>query len=90
MHEAARRNVAVEIARCGDAPHLDDVVVAVLSPCGVLATGGKNDVNENSLVALVKVGDVRALFMGDAGLETERKLLASNVDLRGDIARFTV
>ena len=86
MHEAARRNVAVEIARYGDAPHLDDVVVAVLSPCGVLATGGKNDVNENSLVALVKVGDDRALFMGDAGLETERKLLASNVDLRADIA----
>ena len=48
----------------------------------------KNDVNENSLVALVKVGDVRALFMGDAGLETERKLLASNVDLRSDIVKI--
>ena len=49
---------------------------------------GKNDVNENSLVALVKFGDVRALFMGDAGLETERKLLASNVDLRADIVKI--
>ena len=88
LHEARHRNVPIAIARCGDALHVDDVVVDILSPCGPLATGGRNDVNENSLVALIKIGGERALFMGDAGLETERRLLASSVKVRADILKI--
>jgi len=88
LHEARHRNVPIAIARCGDALHVDEVVVDILSPCGQLATGGRNDINENSLVALVKIAGERALFMGDAGLETERRLLASGVDVHADILKI--
>jgi len=87
LQEAAKRNVQVEIARCGDALRIDDIVISILSPC-TLAIGGKNDINENSVVALVQIGAVRALFMGDAGLETERRLLARSLDLHAHILKI--
>ena len=87
MKEAARRHVPVEIARCGDRLRLDNVSLEVLSPCGSLLNGGRNDVNENSLVVRIAIGGERILLMGDAGAQTESVLLRRGVDLRADILK---
>ena len=68
MREAAIRRVPIHIARCGDEwTTADGVNISILSPCGALISDGKNDVNENSVVAKLRYGAFRILFMGDAG-----------------------
>jgi competence protein ComEC len=44
-------------------------------------------VNENSLVVLVEYRTLRALFMGDAGFQSEARLLAEGVDLHADVLK---
>jgi len=86
MSEARRHRVPVEIARCGDRLSFDAIRVIILSPCR-LATGGKNDVNENSIVARIDVDGKRMLFMGDAGEPTERRLVEEHADIGADILK---
>lgn len=60
-------------ARSGDRLELDGVTIEVLSPdSGWVAT--QSDINEVSVVLLVRYGSVRLLFAGDAGLPTETHL----------------
>jgi len=88
MHEAAAHRVPVRIARCGDSYATGDgVTLAILSPCGTLLADGKNDVNENSLVAMLRYRTFRMLFTGDAGFATEERLLRTGADLRADILK---
>jgi hypothetical protein len=53
----------------------------------VLLSDGKNDVNENSIVAKLQYGEFRMLFTGDAGFETEARLLMCGVDLHADVLK---
>jgi competence protein ComEC len=88
IHEAAAHGVPVRIARCGDGwSSGDGVALAVLSPCGVLLSNGKNDVNENSIVAMLRYGGFRMLFTGDAGFATEERLLRTGTDVRADVLK---
>lgn len=88
LHEAAMRHVPITVARCGQRwSSDDDVVLAVLSPCGDLFADGKNDVNENSVVLMLTYRSFRILFMGDAGFQTERRLLESGNDLRATVLK---
>jgi len=90
MREAAAHHVPIRIARCGDRWATDDgVTFSVLSPCGALFADGKNDVNENSVVVMLAYRDFHTLFTGDAGFETEQRLLDRGVNLRADVPRFT-
>ena len=43
--------------------------------------------NENSLVVLLQYRTLRALFMGDAGFQSEERLLAQGVDLRASLLK---
>ena len=89
MRESASRHVPIHIARCGDRWSSDDgVQINVLSPCGPLLAVGKNDVNENSIVAMLRFHSLRILFTGDAGFETERRLLARGIDVRADVLKI--
>ncbi len=63
------------------------MTVTFLSPCGPQFTDGANDVNEHSLVVLVQYQALRALFMGDAGFQSEERLLNQGVDLHADILK---
>lgn len=63
--------------------------LSVLSPCGALFADGKNDVNENSVVATLAYRDFRMPFMRDAGFQAEQRLLESGVDVHVDVPRFT-
>ena len=88
LREATAHHVPVHVARCGDRWATDDgVTISVLSPCGALFADGKNDVNENSVVAMLVYRDFRMLFMGDAGFAAEQRLLESGVDLHADVVK---
>jgi competence protein ComEC len=88
MREAAAHRVAIHVARCGDRWTNDDgVTFSVLSPCGALFAEGKNDVNENSVVTLLAYRNFRMLFMGDAGFETEQRLLNAGTDVHADVLK---
>jgi competence protein ComEC len=63
------------------------VTLSVHSPCGALFADGRNDVNENSVVAMVAYRDFRMLFMGDAGFAAEQRLLESGVDVHADVLK---
>jgi competence protein ComEC len=86
LHEASQRRVPVRVVRCGDRWASDDgVSLTVLSPCGALFADGKNDVNENSVVAMLEYRGFRMLFTGDAGFQTESRLLQRDAPLQADV-----
>jgi competence protein ComEC len=82
---AKLRGVPVVVPTCHQRWVDDEAQPTFLTPCGPPFTDGANDVNENSVVVLVQYGTLRALFMGDAGFQSEERLLARGVDLRADI-----
>ena len=49
--------------------------------------GSRSDINSNSLVFRLEYGSFAMLFTGDAGTETEERLLASGVDLRATVLK---
>jgi len=87
LAEARAHRVPVIVPACRQRWVDDEVTFTFLSPCGPPFTDGANDVNENSLVVLVHYGTLRALFMGDAGFQSEERLLAGGVDLHADVLK---
>ncbi len=87
MHEAATRGVSIARPQRGYRWTDDGVTLDILAPSlPVLADTG-DDINENSIVAMLHYGDFRELFMGDAGESSEGRLLASGVDLHADVLK---
>lgn len=62
----------------------DGVVVNVLAPSTPFLTDTGDDVNENSIVVMLRYRDFRELFMGDAGEASEARLLAGGDDLHAN------
>jgi competence protein ComEC len=88
LRAARAHRIPVRVARCGDRwSSGDGVQLDVLSPCGALRADGKNDVNENSVVAMLRYGAFRMLFTGDAGFETEQRLLERGTPLHADVLK---
>jgi beta-lactamase superfamily II metal-dependent hydrolase len=84
----------VRVVKAGEIYRIDDAVaLRILAPSEPRFADGTNDVNENSIVALLeyrrplRAQPVRALFMGDAGVQSEARLLASGDDLHADILK---
>jgi competence protein ComEC len=71
----------------------DGVTFDALAPEEPLLAEGKNDVNENSVVLMMAYrcpscrAPFRMLFTGDAGAQTEARVLASGADLRADVLK---
>jgi competence protein ComEC len=65
----------------------DGVVFRFYGPTYPYITGSRSDINSNSLVFNLEYERFRMLFMGDAGTETEARLLASGDDLRADVLK---
>ncbi len=88
LAEASRRNVELREPRAGDVWTTDDGVnLRFLAPSAPYFTDGKNDVNENSIVVMLEYGRFRALLMGDAGAQSEQRLIASATALRADLLK---
>jgi competence protein ComEC len=81
-------NVPMLEPRGGDVWHTDDgVTFRFYGPTYPYITGSRSDINSNSLVFRLEYGRFAMLFMGDAGTETEARLLAHGDDLRADILK---
>ena len=75
---AARMEQAIEDSgtnrknvKAGEILTLGDVVVATLAPFG----DASSDPNDNSIVLRISCGEVGMLFMGDASVKVEKKLM---------------
>jgi competence protein ComEC len=74
--------------RGGDVWRTDDgVTFRFYGPTCPYITGSRSDINSNSLVFRLEYGRFAMLFMGDAGTETEARLLASGDDMRADVLK---
>jgi beta-lactamase superfamily II metal-dependent hydrolase len=62
----------------------DGVTLDVLAPLMPFLADTGDDVNENSIVVMLRYGGFRELFMGDAGEASEARLLAGGDDLHAD------
>lgn len=92
LSAAARHHVAVRIARAPMQWHRAEATFDVLAPASPPITDGRDDVNENSIVAMLTLAGPaearwRMLFTGDAGLAAEARLLRSGTDLRADVLK---
>jgi competence protein ComEC len=65
----------------------DSVTLDILAPAEPFLADTGDDVNENSIVAMLHYGAYRELFMGDAGEDSEARLLAWGDDLRADVLK---
>ncbi|HEY5340870.1 MAG TPA: hypothetical protein VIK27_07580 [Candidatus Aquilonibacter sp.] len=87
MHEAATHGVQIVRPPLGFRWSDDGVTLDILAPSlPVLADTG-DDINENSIVAMLHYLSFRELFMGDAGESSEARLLVSGVDLHADVLK---
>ena len=65
----------------------DGVTLEVLAPSMPFLADTGDDVNENSIVVMLRAHGFRELFMGDAGEASEARLLASGIDLHADAVK---
>ncbi|MTD31418.1 MBL fold metallo-hydrolase [Planomicrobium sp. YIM 101495] len=75
-----KSGAAYEEPTAGDQFEIGDLKIEVLHPAQL--TG---DANEDSLVLRMTYGDVRFLFTGDAGVKSEKAMIAAGAKLDADI-----
>jgi competence protein ComEC len=63
------------------------VKLEVLAPSMPLLADTGDDVNENSIVVMLRADGFRELFMGDAGEASEDRLLTAGIDLHADAVK---
>jgi competence protein ComEC len=81
-------NVPMLEPRGGDVWQTDDgVTFRFYGPTPPYITGSRSDINSNSLVFRLEYGSFRMLFMGDAGTETESRLLSRGDDLAAAVLK---
>jgi competence protein ComEC len=77
-------NIPFEVAKRGEEIEFDPAIeVEILNP----GSEYSDKLNENSVVLKISYGEVSFLFMGDAGLETEEKLMDAGYDLNSEILK---
>jgi competence protein ComEC len=85
---ARERGIPLWEPRGGDVWRTNDgVTFRFYGPTSPYITGSRSDINSNSLVFRLEYGRFRMLFTGDAGAETEQRLLAGHDDLRADVLK---
>jgi len=85
---ARAQHVTMLEPRGGNVLHTDDgVTFRFFGPTLPYITGSRSDINSNSLVFRLEYGHFRMLFMGDAGTETEERVLANGDDVRADVLK---
>jgi len=87
LHEAATHGVRIVRPQRGYRWEVDGVRLDILAPSRPVLADTGDDINENSIVAMLHYQNFRELFMGDAGESSEARLLASGFDLRADVLK---
>jgi competence protein ComEC len=85
---ARKRNITMLEPRGGDVWRTDDgVTFRFYGPTSPFIEGSRSDINSNSLVFRIEYERFTMLFMGDAGTETEERLLAHGDDLHAAVLK---
>ncbi len=80
--------VKTTVASAGQRINLgDDISIEVLWPSSNPIKGSESDVDNNSIVLLVKHGDVSFLLTGDSMSEAEWELIRSRADIKGTVIK---
>jgi competence protein ComEC len=80
-----QKNIPYSVGERGQAINLSpNVKIEILSPP---ASMYGSDLNQNSIVFQVTYGNVKFLFMGDAGFTAEDDLISSGYDLKSDVLK---
>ncbi|WP_410507716.1 lamin tail domain-containing protein [Methanosarcina hadiensis] len=80
----ALKNIRFERVKTGKTIDFDPAIdIEVLNPESIYS----DDSNENSVVLNVTYGEISFLFMGDAGLETEERIMEAGRDINSDILK---
>ena len=88
MAAAHSRGVPIVLARRGMRwISGDGVTLDILAPSMPFLADTGDDVNENSIVVMLRADGFRELFMGDAGEASEARLLSSGTDLQADVLK---
>jgi competence protein ComEC len=87
LREARSLHVPVHVTHRGERFALDGATVDILAPSLPFFADGNNDVNENSIVARLRYGSFTAFFTGDAGAQSETRILASGDDIRSTLLK---
>jgi competence protein ComEC len=88
MMAAGSHHVPVVLARRGmQWTSGDGVTLQVLAPSMPFLADTGDDVNENSIVVMLRADGFRELSMGDAGEASEARLLAAGIDLHADAVK---
>jgi competence protein ComEC len=66
----------------------DGATIDILAPSVPFLADTGDDVNENSIVAMLRYHHFRELFMGDAGESSEARLLAGGIDLQASVLKI--
>lgn len=78
------KNIPFEVAQAGQTIDFDPTVeIEVLNPASTYS----DDLNENSVVIRVTYGETSFLLMGDAGLESEEKIMETGYNVDSDILK---
>ncbi|MGN1070854.1 MAG: ComEC/Rec2 family competence protein [Candidatus Fimadaptatus sp.] len=78
----ADKGLAIETLAAGDELRLGGASISVLAPISAL-----DDMNDNSLVLMVRYGATSLLLMGDAGAAEEQALMEAGAELDADIIK---
>lgn len=88
LEKCEAASIPVHTARVGQTIDLGDgVTMDLLAPDEPLLSGTRSDLNSNSVVAMLRYGEVAVLFTGDAEIETEQRLRGLGVDLSSTILK---
>ena len=86
MISAKAHAIPIVIARRGMRwTSRDGVAIDILAPSMPFLADTGDDVNENSIVAMLQYSRFRELFRGDAGEASEERLLSAGDDLHADV-----
>ncbi len=87
MHGATTHGVQIVRPQRGYRWSDDGVTLDILAPSPPALADTGDDINENSIVAMLHYKGFRELFMGDAGESSEARLLAIGADLHADVLK---
>lgn len=88
--DAARtRGVEVIRVRAGQEYELGDLEIEIIWPGDVFLEDTGSDINNNSLVAMIRYGEFEVLLPGDIEVEAIEQLTSGAFDLRADVLKVS-
>jgi beta-lactamase superfamily II metal-dependent hydrolase len=79
-----QKDIPFEVVKAGQRIDFDPAVdIEVLNPASTYS----DELNENSVILKVSYGEISFLLMGDAGLESEEKIMEAGYDVDSDILK---